>query len=780
MGIFSGKNKGKKAVAAKSKKKKNNYGKYIRRLWLLYFAGIAFIALLFWLADHDVFGKMPDFKELENPKTELATEIISSDGETIGKFYHQNRTPVQFKDLPPRLVQALVSTEDERFYDHPGIDLKSTFRAIVFMGKKGGASTLTQQLAKLLFHHEGSKHFLKRIAQKIKEIIIAIRLERQYTKDEIITHYLNTYDWGHQAVGIRSAARIYFGKEPKDLDLSESAVLVGMLKNSSLYNPITRPELVRKRRNVVFRQMQRNGYITGKMKDSLQKLPLKLNYHPELHNTGIATYFREHVRQFVKKWIREHPKADGTYYDIYSDGLKIYTTIDSRMQTNAEKAVREHMKNLQKEFFRQGKSNKTFPFVKLTKKQIKALMDRAMRRSDRWRVMKKAGIPEDSIRQSFFVKQKMRVFSWKGDIDTLMTPYDSIRYYKSFLQAGLMSIEPSTGFVKAWVGGIDFRHFKYDHVDQGARQVGSTFKPFVYATAIVQKHLSPCDTFPNTPYTIKAGRWGLQKPWTPKNAGGSYGGWLTLKEALANSVNVITARLIDMVGPQPVIDLAKQLGIESKIPYAPSIALGTPDIKLYEMVGAFNAFANKGQYIKPITVLRIEDKNGKVLYEYKPETRDVLSPQMAYVVTNLLEGVTQYGSGARLRHSGMVNSPVYKRIITGYPYKFTNPIAGKTGTTQDQSDGWFIGYVPNLVTGVWVGAEDRSVHFRSIAYGQGASMALPIWALYMKKNYADKDLGVSDKPFPKPDGIPINLNCDKSSKKNDTRPSGDTSPLDNL
>ncbi len=768
-----------KSKTNKSKTKKTNYGKYVFRLWLLYFLGIGLIVLIFWMAGKGWLGYMPGFEQLENPKTDLATEIISSDGVTIGKFFHQNRTPVQYKDLPPHLVNALISTEDERFYDHPGIDMKSTTRAVVFLGKKGGASTLTQQLAKLLFHHEGSKNIFKRIKQKIKEIVIAAKLERQYTKEEIIAQYLNTYDWGHQAVGIRSAARIYFGKEPKDLSLEESAVLVGMLKNSSLYNPIRRPKLVKQRRNVVFKQMYRNGFLTKEKKDSLQKLPLKLNFQPELHNTGIATYFREYVRQFLKKWVKEHPKPDGSYYDIYADGLKVYVTVDSRMQLNAERAVAEHMKNLQKEFFRQGKSNKTFPFVKLSKAEIKKLMERAMRNSDRWRVMAKAGMDEDSIRKSFFVKTKMKIFSWNGDIDTLMTPYDSIRYYKSFLHAGLMSMEPSTGYIKAWVGGINFKHFKYDHVYQGARQVGSTFKPFVYATAIAQKHLSPCDTFPNTPYTIKAGRWGLQKPWSPKNAGGQYGGWLTLKEALANSVNVITARLIDMVGPQPVIDLAKQLGIKSKIPYAPSIALGTPDIKLFEMVGAFNGFANKGQYIEPVAILRIEDKNGRVLYEYKPVTRDVLSPQMAYVVTNLLEGVTRYGSGARLRHSFMAKSPVYKRIITGYPYKFTNPIAGKTGTTQDQSDGWFIGYVPNLVTGVWVGGEDRSVHFRSIQYGQGASMALPIWALYMKKNYADKDLGVSDKPFPKPDGIPVNLNCDD---KNDN-PSGgqeEQSPLNDL
>ncbi len=764
----------------KKKTTKPSFKSYVIKLWMLFFAGIGLIALLFWMAAQGWLGYMPDFKALENPQTSLATEIISADGQTLGKFFRQNRTPVSFEELPPHLINALTSTEDERFYDHPGIDAKSTVRAVVFLGKKGGGSTITQQLAKLLFHKEGSKNILERIIQKIKEIVIATRLERKYTKEEILAMYLNTYDWGHQAVGIRSAARIYFGKEPQDLDIHESALLVGMLKNSSLYNPVSkeRRDLVLQRRNVVFHQMYRNGYLTEKEKDSLQKLPLGLNYTPELHNTGIATYFREKVRRFMKQWIKDNPKADGSYYNIYTDGLKIYTSIDARLQRNAELAVAEHMKNLQKEFFRQGRKNKTFPFADLSAKQIERLMQRAMKQSERWRAMKKAGIPEDSIRQSFFVKQKMRIFSWNGDIDTLMTPYDSIRYYKSFLRAGLMSMEPSTGFVKAWVGGINFKHFKYDHVDQGARQVGSTFKPFVYATAIAQKHLSPCDSFPNTPYTIKKGRWGLTKSWSPKNAGGQYGGWLTLKEALANSVNVITARLIDMVGPKPVIDLAKQMGIKSEIPYAPSIALGTPDITLFEMVGAFNTFANQGQYIEPVYILRIEDKNGKVLYEYKPVTRDVLSPQIAYVVTNLLEGVTQYGSGQRLRHTGMKNHPVYKRVVTGYPYAFRNAIAGKTGTTQNQSDGWFIAYVPNLVTGVWVGGEDRSVHFRSIAYGQGATMALPIWAVYMKKNYADEELGISKKPFKKPQGIDINLDCDKKENEEQNQP--EDSPLEDL
>jgi len=416
--------------------------------------------------------------------------------------------------------------------------------------------------------------------------------------------------------------------------------------------------------------------------------------------------------------------------------------------------------------------NAPFYFPKLnakqTKKQIDKIMRTAMRRSERWRVLKKQGLSDKEIEKTFYKKIKMRVFSWNGDIDTLMTPYDSIRYYKRFFQAGLMSMNTSTGHIKAWVGGINFKHFKFDHVNQAARQVGSTFKPFVYATAINQKHLSPCDSFPNTPYTIEAGRWGLLKPWSPKNSGGQYGGKLTLKQALANSVNVITAQLIDMVGPQPVVDLAKNLGIKSEIQPVPSISLGTPEIKLYEMVGALNTFSNQGVYIKPYVISKIVDKNGIVLYENELTTKEVLNPEIAYTVINLMQGVTQYGTGARLRGSWAKNNKFYKEIMTGYPYNFTNEIAGKTGTTQNNSDGWFIGMVPNLTTGVWVGAEDRSVHFKSVKYGQGATMALPIWGYYMKLNYKNKDLGISKSPFKNPDNITIRLDCNEKKENNMT------------
>ena len=768
-----------------AKKTKINYKKYLKIFWGLYFAGLFFVVVIFFLAAKGFLGYMPDFEVLENPKSNLSTQIISSDDKVIGKFYlKENRTPVHFNDLSPWLPKALVATEDERFYNHSGVDFRGLARAIVFMGTKGGGSTITQQLSKLLFHKRENKSLWQRIKQKIKEQIIAVRLEKQYTKNEIIAMYLNQFDWLNQGVGIKSASRIYFNKEPKDLSIEEAATLVGMLKNPAYFRPLSKPERTKKRRNVVFHQMAKNGIISNKEKDSLQKLPLKTDFHPERHDEGMATYLREYIRNFVTKWAKKHPKEDGSRYNIYTDGLKIYTTIDSRLQANAEDAVKEHMKRLQKVFDKQAKKYKNAPFyfpklgTKETQKEIKKIMRQGMRRSERWHVLKKQGLSDKEIEKSFYKKIKMRVFSWNGDKDTLMTPYDSIRYYKKFFHAGLMSMDPSTGHIKAWVGGINFKHFKYDHVKQGARQVGSTFKPFVYATAINQKHLSPCDSFPNIPYTIEKGRWGLTKPWTPK--GESYGGKMTLKEALAKSINPITAQLIDMTGPKPVVDLAHNLGITSEIPPVPSIALGTPEITLYEMVGALNGFNNKGVYIEPFVITRIEDKNGVVLYQKVPKTKDVLSPQIAYTVINLMQGVTQYGTGSRLRGSWAKNLKLYKEMMTGYPYNFTNEIAGKTGTTQSHSDGWFIGMVPNLSTGVWVGAEDRAVRFKSIQYGQGASMALPIWGLYMKKNYADKDLKISKKPFSKPANLNINLDCDKKSNSNDNTHPTNTSPDDNM
>lgn len=756
-------------MAKAAKKEKRSFLKYIKWFWILFASGILFAAMLFLLAGWGAFGEMPTFERLENPQTNLATEILSSDGKTLGKFYlDDNRTPVPYDSLPENLVNALVATEDARYFDHAGIDARGFLRALVFLGKKGGASTISQQLARQLFIGARDKeNTTNAILQKIKEWVIATRLERNYTKEEIIAMYLNIYDFGYAADGIRSASRIYFGKEPSQLRTEESAVLVGMLKNSSLYNPIRREELVTARRNTVLGQMAKYGYITEQEKDSLQALEMDLNFNPESHREGLATYFRMYLQKFLNRWIEENPKPDGTKYNIYLDGLKVYTTIDSRMQRNAEEAVEAHMKNLQAEFFHQNtpERNPTTPFVDLEQSEIDNIMERAMKNSARWRAMKRQGKPESEIRASFNEKTEMTVFDWNSDSyekDTILTPLDSIRYYKTFLRTAMMSMEPQTGHVKAWVGGVDYKHFQYDNVIQGARQAGSTFKPFVYAAAIDQLRLSPCDSLPDTQYCIEAGKHGNPDPWCPKNSNGKYSGErITLKKALANSVNTITAQLIDRVGPGSVVNIARGMGLTREIPEVPSIALGTPDFSVFEMVGAYGTFANQGVYVKPVTVTRIEDKNGTVLYEYVPETKDVLSKDVAYAMVNLMEGVTEYGSGARLRHSWAKNQTVYKEIITGYPYELTNPIAGKTGTTQNQSDGWFMGMVPNLVTGVWVGGEDRSIHFKSLTYGQGASMALPIWALYMKKNYADEELGISKDAFEEPEELSINVDCTK-------------------
>ncbi len=751
---------------AKEEVKKHSFKKYILWFWGLFLSGIMFVVLLFLLASWGVFGKLPTFEELENPENNLATEIISSDGKVLGKYFTENRSPVTFEELPPNLIRALVATEDERFYEHSGIDFKATARAFVKFAKAGGGSTISQQLAKLLFHGEGSKNIVLRVIQKIKEYVIATRLERQYTKDEILTMYFNKYDFLFKAVGIRSAARIYFNKEPKDLDVQESAILVAMFKNPRQYNPKRKKSKNKalSRRNVVFSQMQKKGFLTEKEKDSLQALPLKIKFTPEGHTQGMATYFREHLRKVMKEWIKKNPKPDGSLYNLYQDGLKIYVSIDSRMQKLAEEAMQKHMKNLQRSFFKEHKKNKIAPFYELEKREIKTTMMQAMKRSNRWKRMKKQGFSEKEIKASFHKKEEMTVFSWKGEIDTIMTPYDSIRYYKHFLRSGLLSIEPQTGHIKAWVGGIDYKNFKYDAVQQQKRQVGSTFKPFVYATAINQLNLSPCEKYPNTKYTIPKGKYNIPEDWSPKNSGGKYGGELTLKEALAKSVNVITARLIDMVHPKNVVALAHRAGIKSEIPEMPSIALGTVDLSLLEMVGAYATFANKGLRIEPMFLMEIEDKNGTVLERFSPKSSEVLNEESAYTVLNLLEGVTQYGSGMRLRN-GKAYYP--DNIVTGHPYRFTNPIAGKTGTTQNQSDGWFIGVVPNLATGVWVGGEDRSVHFKGIGKGQGASMALPIWALYYKALYENKELSISKEAFERPANLSINIDCNTQEDEED-------------
>ncbi|MCC4212129.1 penicillin-binding protein 1A [Leeuwenhoekiella parthenopeia] len=747
---------------------KSDFSTYIKGFWILFLGGLGALALVFLLASWGVFGKLPTFEELENPESNLATEILSSDGKTLGKFYNENRTPVKYDDLPQNLIDAVVATEDRRFYEHSGIDVRGTARAVAYLGSKGGASTITQQLAKLLFSDEPSNK-LERVIQKVKEWIIAARLESQYTKEEIITMYLNKQDFLFQAVGIRSASKIYFDKEPIELRPEESAVIAAMLKNPRQFNPyreISKDKSL-ERRNTVLALMAETDRITEAEKDSLIALPMKINFSPEGHADGIATYFREYLRAFMADWIQKNPKgkdADGNdeYYNIYRDGLVITTTLDSRMQRFAEQAVTAHMENLQREFDKQNEKNKTAPFRDISEEEEEGIINRAMRNSDRWRKMAARDIDVDQIKASFNQKTDMRVFVWDNgpkEKDTIMTPRDSILYYKRFLRAGLLSMTPQTGEVKAWVGGIDYKHFQYDHVKTGRRQVGSTFKPFLYATAIDQLHLSPCDTIPDNPYCIPAGEMGTQRDWCPANSSGGYRGMVTLKEALANSINTVSARLMHRVGPNTVIDLIKKLGVDTKdIPSVPSIALGTADLSLFEMVSAYSAFANKGVHVEPQIVSTIVDKNGTVLYQSVPKAQDVLSKESAYVTVNLMEGVTQYGSGARLR-SGASNDYMYKNVITGHPYAFKNPIAGKTGTTQNQSDGWFMGMVPNLVTGVWVGGDDRSIHFPGIRYGQGATMALPIWGSYMKKCYSQEDLKISQEAFERPEDLSIRIDC---------------------
>ncbi len=739
-----------------NKKTKDDFRAYVKWLWVLFGLGIFSTFLLIALAAVGAFGKLPTFEEIENPKSNLASEIITSDNKVLGKFYKENRTHTEYENLSPHLVNAFVATEDERYYQHSGVDFQALARAIFRLGKDGGGSTITQQLAKQLFH-EPARSVPQRIKQKFMEWVIAVKLERQYTKQEIIAMYFNQFDFIYQAVGINSAAKIYFDTTPDSLTIEQSAILVGMLVNPSYYNPRRDTVRMKTRRNVVYQQMMRNDMISQEQFDTLKVRPLRIKFSRQSHLEGLAPYFREYLRAFIAKWVKENPKADGSEYNIYTDGLKIYTTLDYRMQGYAEEAVKEHFSNLQRVFFMKEKGRKYAPFHNVSDDQIELIMERAKRRSNHYKSLMRNGVSKDTIDKIFNTPKHMTVFGWDGDFDTIMSPMDSIRYYKYFYQAGMMSVEPQTGFVKAWVGGIDYKHFKYDHVKQGKRQVGSTFKPFVYATAIKQKHYSPCFTVPNVQTCIEQGKFGLLQDWCPSNSDNEYGGFYTLKKALAKSVNTVTTYLMKQVGPEPVVRLIKEMGVTSEIDIQPSIALGTLDLSVYEMAGAYTTFANKGVYTEPIMVTRIEDKNGVVLQEFTPRTNEVMSEEDAYVILDLMKGVTQGGTGVRLR--GKYGS-YPNDVVTGYPWGFENPIAGKTGTTQNNSDGWFMGVVPNLITAVWGGCEDRAAHFGSITYGQGATVALPVWALFMEKCYADKHLKVSKADFEKPiEPISVELNC---------------------
>ena len=731
-------------------------------LWLIITSPFFGLFLLVNLTAIGVFGDLPTFEQLENPKNNLATEIISEDGIVLGKYFLENRSRANYNEIPENLINAFISTEDVRFRTHSGIDGRALLRAIygALTGKSssGGASTITQQLSKMLFTEKPSSG-IDRVMQKLKEWIISAQLEKRYTKDEILTMYLNRFDWVNNAVGIKSASQVYFNKAPIDLTILESAMLVGMLKNPSYYNPNRRIELTKGRRNIVLSQMKKYEVISDSVYDNLIQQPIILNFNKASHNEGLAPYFREYFRGELKKWCATHTKPDGTNYNAYTDGLKVYTTINSRLQQFAEEGMRTHISSLQKDFNKHWRGYTKAPYPNdFEWDQIDEIIDQGMRRSERYKKLKKAEKSKNEIESIFKKKVQMTLFSWDGEIDTLLSPRDSIKYNKFFIHSGMMSMDPKTGHVKAYVGGINYKHFKYDHVKIGKRQVGSTFKPFLYSLAM-QEGYSPCSEVSNVPVVFDKKRWGLEKDWVPKNSGDEFDEMsLTLKFGLANSINTVTAYIMKQFGPHAVVDLAKKIGIQSKILAVPSLCLGTFDLSVYEMVGAYSTFVNKGVWTEPIFVTRIEDKNGVVLEDFDPKTQEAMSKQTADLMVRMLQGVVDgvysptagvtRGTGVRLR----------------FKYGFENEMGGKTGTTQNQSDGYFMGITPNLVTGVWSGCEDRAAHFRTIHYGQGANMALPVFAEYMQRVYADTlESGIYPIDFDIPKSVDLKLDCGEAT-----------------
>ncbi len=729
---------------------------YIAKLWLIFFLLLSGLTILFYGVADEWFGPMPSFKDLENPDSNLASEIYSSDGVLLGTYFIENRSNIEFRDLSPNLVNALLAIEDIRFTEHSGIDLRALGRVawgVITGNSKGGGSTLTQQLAKNLFPRGQNLSKPQLVIRKFQEWVTATKLERNYSKEEIMAMYLNTVPFGSHSFGIRAASRTFFNKTTDSLLLEEAALMAGVVNAPTWYSPVRNPDRAVKRRNLVLSQMNTYGFISKQVYDSVSSIPLDMsNYGIQDHTSGQATYFREFLRAELRRWALTNFKADGSTYDIYRDGLKIYTTIDSWLQTYAESAVRQHLGDeLQPAFFKHWEGHKHAPFVfpsREIEEEVEKIMLQAMRRSERYRSLQNEGASPAEILESFKTPIRMRVFSWEGSIDTIMTPLDSIRYYKSYLQAGLMSVETSTGYVRAYVGGNDYRFFKYDHVTQARRQVGSTFKPFLYTLAMQEGEYSPCYKVPNIQYSVQLFDGSF---WSPRTSSTDrVGEEVTLKWALANSNNWISAYLIKRFSPESVIQMARKMGVTAPIDPVPAIALGTPDISLYEMVGAMNTLANKGVYVKPSFITRIEDKNGNVIARFLPEKSEALDEVSAYKMIELMKGVVESGTGIRLR----------------FKYGLNNPIAGKTGTTQNQSDGWFMGITPELTTGVWVGAEDRSAHFRTITLGQGANTALPIWALYMQQVYADKQLNISQGDFDKPmQSVDIEFDCDAYDSK---------------
>jgi len=732
------------------------YKPFLIWFWSLFLGGIAIAFLVFWLITRGALGYLPPLEELQNPKNTFASEIISSDMQSMGRYYrYENRVGVQYSDLSQTLINALVATEDVRFYEHTGVDFKSMLRAILKLGRAGGGSTLTQQLAKQLWSPRVNNIF-ERAMQKPIEWVIATKLERLYSKDEIMLMYLNQFDFLYNAVGIQSAAQVYFSTTPADLKIEEAAMLVGMCKNPSLYNPVRHPVRATNRRNTVLSQMEKYGFIDESTRDSVAALPLEIRYRSVDHKQGAAPYFREFLRGVLTakepkesdypEWAKQqykldkiqwendplygfcekNHKADGSKYDIYQDGLKIYTTINSKMQQYAEEAVSEHMQAQQKSFFKELKRKKNAPFSKtLTQAEIDGIMTRSMRQTDRYRGMKRNGYSADSIHAAFMTPREMQVFTYdRGMIDTVMSPYDSIRWQKSFLRCGFMSMDPHTGHVKAYVGGPNFAHFQYDMVTKGRRQVGSTVKPFLYTLAM-DEGMWPCETwvYDSVVVILPNG-----DRWAPRDTHEKHhGDTLSLTWGLKESSNWMAAYLMTLFTPEQLVKMMQSFGIKGQLDPVVSLCLGPCEVSVEEMVDAYTTFANKGIRTEPLYVTRIEDNNGNVIGSFTPRTHEIISETTAYKMIYMLRAVLDHGTGVRTR----------------FKYGITAPMGGKTGTTNNNSDGWFMCFTPSLVSGTWVGGEDRGIHFDGMAEGQGASMALPICALYMQKIYADEDLGYS-------------------------------------
>ncbi len=772
--------------------------------WSLYLLGLICIVSIFTLISTGNMGYMPTFEHLENPQNYISSEVISSDNETLGKYYYQNRSLIDFEDLSPNIVKALLAIEDIRFENHSGIDFRGLSRVLfktLLLGQRdaGGGSTITQQLAKNLFNTRSDNiqniDFLDGKASlvliKLKEWVTAIRLERNYTKREILVMYLNTVFYGSQSYGIKAASQTFFNKEPHNLDIEEAALLAGVVNAPTRYNPVNNPKAAKKRRDMVLSQMKKYNFISNKVHDSLVKQPIKLKYRDQKQNQGLAPYFREYVRiQMTRQkpdktlyysykdyqqdslawlnnpltgWVYKNKKPDGTPYNLYKDGLRIHTTINSSLQTYAEQSMKKHLGEvLQREFFAEKKHRAHAPFSKELKlKQINSILDRAMKQSSRYNKYKKAGMSEDSIQYYFDQPVEMTIFTWEGEKDTTMSPYDSIKYYKHLLRVGMMAVDPENGHIKVYIGGPDFRYFKYDHVIKSKRQVGSTIKPFFYTLAMEEGY-SPCQKAPCVQQTFQVN----DTTWSPRTTNKKMiGEMVTLRWGLANSDNYISAWLLkqfntsDIFSAKPFIQTMQRMGIKSKIFNSPSIILGSPEISLYEMVGAYSTFANKGIHIKPMFVTKIEDKTGTTIQEFQPHKQEAIGEKTAYKMLDLLQSVVNEGTAIGLRSR----------------YQFESQLGGKTGTTQNNSDGWFMGVAPNIVGGVWVGGENRAIHFDHIAQGQGAHMAMPIFAEFLEKVYADSTLSISpNDTFEKPDNIYIEKDCRKAGKEYEPSEFNDT------